>query len=113
MADAALFGALKPGCVFVNVGRGELVDEAALLDALDKGVPAHAVLDVFEVEPLPADSRFWRHPRVTVTGHASGVTAGQNARNDRLFLDNLRRWRAGEPLLNVADPKDVLGANAG
>jgi phosphoglycerate dehydrogenase-like enzyme len=108
MADAALFGAMKPGSIFVNVGRGGLVDEPALLAALDKGVPEHAVLDVFETEPLPTESPFWAHPRVTLTPHSSGMSAGNTSRNDALFLDNLRRLGRGEPLTNEADPKDVL-----
>lgn len=108
IANAEAFGRMKPGSVFVNVGRGALVDEEALLAALNKGVPEHAVLDVFEVEPLPAESPFWAHPRVTLTPHASGVTSGNVTRNDALFVENLRRYLAGEALKNEADPKDVL-----
>ena len=67
------------------------------------------MLDVFETEPLSADSPFWTHPRVSLTAHASGITHGQGARNDVLFLDNLRRYVAREPLLHEASTRDVLG----
>lgn len=108
IANAAAFDRMKPGSIFVNVGRGPLVDESALLAALDRGVPSHAVLDVFETEPLPVDSRFWDHPRVTLTPHSSGMSAGNAARNDVVFLDNLSRYLKGEALVNRASPADVL-----
>lgn len=108
IANAEAFGRMKPGSIFVNVGRGPLVDEPALLEALDRGVPSHAVLDVFETEPLPAESRFWGHPRVTLTPHSSGMSAGNAARNDRVFLENLARFLKNEPLANEAAAADVL-----
>jgi phosphoglycerate dehydrogenase-like enzyme len=67
------------------------------------------VLDVFETEPLPPESPFWAHPHVALTAHSSGVTDAQASRNQAVFLDNLRRWLAGEPLISEIDPKDVTG----
>ena len=110
MANAAFFAAMKGDAVLVNVGRGGLVDEAALLTALDAARPARAVLDVFETEPLPADSPFWNHPKVSLTAHCSGVGVGQDDRNRDLFLDNLGRYIAGEPLRNEVNPGDLQPA---
>jgi phosphoglycerate dehydrogenase-like enzyme len=82
-----------------------------LLAALDAGKPAHAVLDVFRIEPLPADSRFWDHPRVTLTAHGAGMNEGTAVRADALFLDNLRRYRTGEPLINEITPAEILASS--
>ena len=108
IAGAAAFARMKKGSILVNVGRGALVDEPALLAALDAGAPGHAVLDVFEAEPQPPDSSFWDHPQVTMTPHSSGMSAGNPVRNDATFLENLRRFLAGEPLEGEARPEDVL-----
>jgi phosphoglycerate dehydrogenase-like enzyme len=107
MADAAFFAAMKPGAILINIGRGGLVDEDALRAGLDRDQPAHAVLDVFATEPLPKDSWFWDHPKVRVSGHTSNSGDGNLGRGDDLFVENLRRFLGGEPLLNEAEPREV------
>lgn len=107
IANAAFFAQMKPQSVLVNIGRGQLVDETALVAALDLGRPAHAILDVFETEPLPASSPLWDHPRVSLTAHASAIGTGLALRSDRLFIENLRRFLANQPLINEANPRDV------
>jgi phosphoglycerate dehydrogenase-like enzyme len=94
--DEALLRALPPRAVFVNPGRGGVVDEAALAEALQEGRLAGAVLDVFETEPLPADHVFWRLPNVRITSHTAALSAPPDIAP--LFIDNYRRLLRGEPL---------------
>jgi phosphoglycerate dehydrogenase-like enzyme len=99
--DAAALARLPARAHLVNVARGEVVDEAALIDALRTGRLAGAFLDVFAHEPLPAASPLWDMPNVLVTPHSAGLSSGNPARQARMFLDNLRRWCEGAPLHNL------------
>ncbi|WP_205648499.1 2-hydroxyacid dehydrogenase [Acuticoccus kandeliae] len=101
MLDAEAFAALPRGAKIVNIARGAVVDEAALLDALDSGQVGGATLDVFATEPLPQDSRFWTHPSVTVTPHIAASTTPATAADQ--VAENIRRACAGKPLLNQVD----------
>jgi phosphoglycerate dehydrogenase-like enzyme len=95
--------ALPNGAVVINVGRGSLVDEEALISALEAGRLGGAVLDVFATEPLPPDSPLWSFPNVLVSPHSAATSDRENERIVDLFCENLRRYLAGEPLLNVLD----------
>jgi phosphoglycerate dehydrogenase-like enzyme len=94
---------MKPTSYLINIGRGGLVDEAALAAALQNGEIAGAGLDVFEEEPLPAASPLWDMPNVMITPHDSGSSPQSGERLLALFCENLRRYVTGEPLLNVVD----------
>ena len=96
-------GLLPRGAVLVNVGRGKLIDEPALVSALESGHLGGASLDVFEQEPLPVDSPFWGMPNVIVSPHSASTSDRENGRITELFCDNLRRFLAGSPLINVVD----------
>lgn len=103
MFDAAAFAAMSPTTRFVNIGRGEIVVQDELIEALAAGRIAGAALDVFEEEPLPADSPLWDMPNVVVSPHMSADFIGWLDVLAELFVDNFRRWHAGEPLRNVVD----------
>lgn len=100
LVNAELIAKLPKGAHVINIARGEVVDEPALIAALESGHLAGAYLDVFEKEPLPADSPLWDMPNVIVSPHNSAAASGNDERVYRIFLENLKRWSHGEPLLN-------------
>jgi D-2-hydroxyacid dehydrogenase (NADP+) len=100
MLDARHLAMLPVGACLINIARGEIVDEAALIAALQSGQIAGAYLDVFNQEPLPADSPLWEMPNVLISPHDSAASAGNRARADRMFIENLGRWARGATLLN-------------
>jgi phosphoglycerate dehydrogenase-like enzyme len=103
MFDARRFGVMQPSARFVNIGRGGLVVEDALAEALDKRWIAGAALDVFETEPLPRDSPLWRAPGLIVSPHMSGDIAGWRDELGAQFVELYELWAAGAPLRNVVD----------
>lgn len=105
MVDRDVLAAMAPHAMLINVGRGELVVEADLVEALRAERIAGAALDVFEQEPLPTDSLLWAMPQVLVSPHMSADTIGWRDDLAAMFVENLRRWTSGEPLLNVVDKK--------
>lgn len=99
--DAETLARLPKGAILINPGRGPLIDDAALLSALDNGQIAHATLDVFRTEPLPAADPYWAHPKVTVTPHIASETRPDTA--SQIIVENIRRGEAGEPFLHLVD----------
>lgn len=99
--DERRFSQMKRGAGFVNLARGQHVVEPALLAALDRGHIGHAVLDVFQIEPLPAHHRFWTHPQVTVLPHAAALTDLRSA--TAVAVANLLAFRAGRPVAHLVD----------
>lgn len=102
--DAERFAAMRRGALFLNSARGGCVVEAALIEALASGHLRGAWLDVFETEPLPADSPLWSMPQVLITPHASDMVEGWDRRFADLFAENIARWRRGEALQNPVAP---------
>ncbi len=103
MISAEALATMKPSAILINVARGGLVDQAALVKALKEGTLAGAALDVYEEEPLPADSPLWDLPNVILSPHVSGYTPHYDDRAVEIFVENLRRFLAGEPLINLVD----------
>lgn len=99
--NAQSLGWTKRGAVVLNPGRGALIDDAALLAALDSGQIGAATLDVFRTEPLPPDHPFWAHPRITVTPHIAADTRPDTAA--QVIAENVRRGEAGAPFLHLVD----------
>lgn len=101
--DRARLAKLKRGALFLNFGRGSVVDDDALADALESGALGGAVIDVTREEPLPSSHRFWTTPNMLLTQHSGGGTVDEIDRKIAVFLDNLARHRTGEPLRGLVD----------
>ncbi len=101
LLNAQRLGQMPKGAMIINPGRGPLIDDDALLAALDTGQIDHATLDVFRVEPLPADHPYWAHPQVTVTPHIASETRPDSSA--RVIAENIRRGETGEPFLHLVD----------
>ncbi len=105
MFDEAAFKAMKDSAYIINIGRGAIIQEKALIRALQEGWIAGAGLDVFEEEPLPEDSPLWDMDNVIITPHYAGLTPYYTDRVIEIFTENLRRYQAGEPLINLVDKR--------
>jgi len=105
MLDAAAIAAMKPGAALVNIARGQVVDELAMIEALRRGHIGFAALDVAEVEPLPQDSPLWDLPNVLISPHSASTVSSENERILEIFLHNLRCWLDGrkDTMRNVLD----------
>lgn len=103
LINAAVLEAMKPTAILINIARGDVVDEQALIDALAAGKIGGAGLDVFSEEPLPASSPLWQLPNVILSPHIAGFSEHYDERAIDVFAENLRRFLAGEPLLNLVD----------
>jgi phosphoglycerate dehydrogenase-like enzyme len=110
LIDRDALARMKPSAVIVNLSRGGVIDEAALLDALYARRIHGAGLDVFDIEPLPADSRFWDAPNTLVSPHFSAPVHDRLKRTMAIIEENFRRYRAGEDMLNALTPEDIYTA---
>lgn len=105
LIDDAAFQRMKPSAGIINIARGAIIREPALIEALQEGRIACAGLDVFEKEPLPADSPLWDMKNVIITGHYAGITPLYFNRVMDIFIENLRRYLNGERLMNIVDKR--------
>jgi phosphoglycerate dehydrogenase-like enzyme len=105
VVGAAELGRMRSDAYLVNIARGAVVDHDALVEALGRGAIAGAGLDVFPTEPLPPEDPLWRLPNVILTPHVAGATLHYLDRALVLFIDNFARYRSGQPLRNLVDPK--------
>jgi len=103
LIDRERLAMMKPTAILVNIARGGIVDEAALVDALRAGKLAGAGLDVCETEPLPASSPLWDAPNLLLTPHCAGLSHHRMRKLIEFFCENLRRYQSGQPLLNIVD----------
>ena len=107
LLSSAQFARMRPGAIVINMARGPVVDEAALLAALRSGQVAGAGLDVFDKEPLPASSPLWDAPNVLITPHMTPRMPDKTQRSIDTIVENLRRYRVGEPMLNAITERDI------
>ncbi len=108
MLGAPQFERMKRGVLIINMARGPVIDEAALIAALKSGQVGGAGLDVFSKEPLPADAPIWDAPNVIITPHATPALPDRTQRSVDMIIENVRRYRAGEPMLNAIGKDDVF-----
>jgi len=101
LIDAAAFALVKPGARLINIARGEIVDEAAMIEALRSGRLAGAALDAHREEPLPPDSPLWDLPHVIISPHNASASKGNEKRCAEMFIANFGHWLRGEPMFNV------------
>ena len=105
LLNSAAFNKMKSGAYLINIARGKVVNTDAMLKALKSGQLAGACLDVTDPEPLPANHELWKQTNVIITPHVAGHSEVTNERRSALLTENLRRFGAGEPILNVVDKK--------